>query len=460
MLEAALAYARAHQEAHLAELSDWLRIPSISTLPEYADEVRGAAAWAQTKLGAIGFEQVELIETARHPLVYAERLGVGAPTLLIYGHFDVQPVDPLEAWDCPPFEPRLERDNLYARGASDDKGQVYALLAALESCLKSSDELPVNVKILLEGEEEISSPSLFPYLRSHAAKLAADAILIADQQMLDPEHPLIMYGVRGSLYIEIEARGPAIDLHSGTFGGGVDNPFNVLARLLASLQDGETRRVRIPGFYDSVQDLDEEERALIASAPINDQLGSYLTGAPALAGEHGFSLAERISVRPTLDIHGIAGGFTGEGKKTVIPSRATAKLSMRLVPRQDPDEIFALLSQYLEQIKPPTVDLDVRMIGKARPVKIDYRAPAVQAAARAYKMAFGASPVYLRGGGSLPIVDEMITVLSRPDQERIPVVMIGFGLPDDQTHAPNEKLYLPNFYKGIETMIHYLHLFS
>ncbi len=460
MLEKALSYARDNRTSFLSQLQDWLRIPSISTLPGHKDDVRRAAQFAADKLSEMGFPRVDIDETPGHPIVYAERIGLDAPTLLIYGHFDVQPVDPFEEWTRPPFDPIIEGDNLYARGASDDKGQAFAILAALESYLKTSGELPVNVKVLLEGEEEVISPNLFPYIHEHAQKLKADAILIADQDMLDPKVPVVMWGVRGNLYTEIEVRGPAHDLHSGTFGGSVDNPFNVLARLLASLQDGETRKVLIPGFYDKVQELTDEERALIAQAPINDELGLYLTGAPALGGEAGYPLAERISVRPTLDVHGIIGGFTGEGSKTVIPSKATAKVSMRLVPDQTPDEIRELLETHLRKLCPPSVKLDLRVIGKAMPVKIDYKSPAVQAAATAYKRGFGAPPVFLRGGGSLPIVHAMIEELSQPGKDDIPVVMIGFGLPDDRTHAPNEKFHLPNFYNGIDTVIHYLDLFK
>lgn len=447
-------------------LCDWLRIPSISTLPEHAPDVRRAAQFAASYLTDMGITHVEVRETKGHPIVYAEwphpdlqPPTSNLPTLLIYGHFDVQPTDPAEEWTRPPFEPTVEGNQLFARGASDDKGQAFAVLAALESYLETSGRLPVQVKVLLEGEEEVTSPNLFPYIREHAGELTADAILIADQEMLSPEHPVIMWGVRGNLYAEIEVRGPAHDLHSGTFGGAIDNPFNVLVRLLASLQDAHSRKVLIPGFYDKVQELNDEERALIARAPINDQIGLYLTGAPALGGEQAYPLAERVSVRPTLEIHGMAGGFTGEGMKTVIPSKATAKVSMRLVPEQDPDEIADLLENHLRSLCPPTVTLDVRVIGKAQPVKIDYKAPAVQAAAEAYEKGFGHKPVYLRGGGSLPIVQQMIETLSKPDHQ-IPVVMIGFGLPDDRTHAPNEKFSIPNFYHGIETVIHYLDLFS
>lgn len=459
-LDKALDYARAQRAAHLAALLDWLRIPSISTLPEHRPEMLRAAEHCAAYLRDIGLARVEIRPTNGHPLVYAEWLGAaGKPTLLIYGHYDVQPVDPLEDWARPPFEPCVEGDTLYARGASDDKGQVFALLAGLEAILRTQGRLPLNVKILVEGEEEVTSPNLFPYLREHASELACDAVLIADQDMLDPQHPVLMWGVRGNLYVEIEVHGPARDLHSGTFGGAVDNPLNVLVRLLAGLQDGQTRRVLIPGFYDQVEALTAEERALIAQAPIDDATGLYLTGAPGLGGEEGYPLAERVSVRPTLEVHGIAGGFTGEGSKTVIPARALAKVSTRLVPAQDPEVIFTRLEAHLRAHCPPTVRLDVRLLGKAQPVKIDYRSPAVQAAAHAYHQAFGVPPLFLRGGGSLPIVHEMINSLSSGPQP-VPIVMIGFGLPDDCTHAPNEKFHLPNFYLGVETAIHFYNRFA
>jgi len=459
MIDSALQFARTSRAAHVAALCDWLRIPSISTLPSHAAQVRQAAQFAAHYLAAIGMRRVELRETAGHPVVYAEWLESDAPTLLLYGHYDVQPTDPAQQWVRPPFEPSVEGDYLYARGASDDKGQAFAVLAALESYLRTRGTLPVNVKLLLEGEEEITSPNLPAYIYDHRDELSADAVLIADQDMLDPAHPVVMWGVRGNLYTEIEVSGPARDLHSGTFGGAVDNPLNVLTRLLASLQDGRTGRILIPGFYDRVRESNAAERALIAQAPINDPVGLHLTGAPALGGETGFPLAERVSVRPTFEIHGIAGGFTGPGMKTVIPSKATAKISMRLVPDQDPDEVAAGLESFLRRTAPRTIRLELRVLGKAHPVKVDYKAPAVQAAAVAYERGFGHRPVYLRGGGSLPIVHDLIAALSPSDRD-IPVVMIGFGLPDDCTHAPNERFSLPNFYAGIETVIHYLALLS
>lgn len=324
--------------------------------------------------------------------------------------------------------------------------------------------MPLNVKVLLESEEEVGSACLKQYLKERAGQLSADAILIADQDMLDPKVPVIMYGVRGSLSAEISATGPAHDLHSGTFGGAVDNPLNVLVRILAQLQDGKTRKVLIPGFYDKVEAISEEERGLLSQAPITDDVGLHFTGVPALGGERVYKLNERISIRPTFEVHGIVGGFTGEGKKSVIPAKATAKISTRLVPQQEPGQIAELLEAYINKIAPPTVKVDVRIVGEARPVKIDYTSRPVQLAAQAYEKGFGYKPVYLRGGGSLPIVREMIDELSikRDDNSRkeIPVVMIGFGLPDDRTHAPNEKFHLPNFYHGIETVIHYLDLFA
>lgn len=460
MLEKALTYARDNRTKFLFQLQDWLRIPSISTLPQHHDDLIRAAEFAAHKLREIGFSDVEIDSSRSHPIVYAERSGLATATLLIYGHFDVQPVDPLDEWTHPPFEPVVEGDSLFARGASDDKGQAFATLAALESYLKTSGELPVNVKVLLEGEEEVASECLKQYIKEHADQLAADAIFIADSDMLDAKLPTIMYGVRGSLSAEIEVSGPGRDLHSGTFGGAVDNPLNVLVRLLAQIQDGESRKILVPGFYDKVETLSKQELDLLSRVPITDEVGLHFTGVPALGGEPDYRLHERISVRPTFEVHGIVGGFTGEGKKSVIPASVKAKISMRLVPHQDPDEIADLLEAYIKEITPLTVRVELRITGKGRPVKVDYTSKPVLLVAQAYEKGFGYPPIFLRGGGSLPIVREMIDVLSKPGKGEIPVVMIGFGLPDDRTHAPNEKFHLPNFYNGIETVIHYLELFK
>lgn len=453
---AALEYARQNREVFLNRLFELLRFPSISTLVENAADIERAADWLVNYLKDIGLSEVQKIPTAGHPLVYAEWLGAepSYPTLLVYGHYDVQPVDPLDLWHTPPFEPAVKEDFLYGRGASDDKGQTMALLAALESYLKTSGCLPLNVKVLLEGEEEILSPNMGVFLAKHQQQLACDAVIICDDSILDPQTPVITYGLRGNCYMEVRVSGPSGDLHSGSFGGAVDNPLNVLVRMLAALQDGKTHKVLIPGFYDRVREIDDEERALLAAYPSSIEETLRLTGAPALAGEQGYHLIEWTGVRPTLDIHGIPGGFTGKGKKTVIPAWAAAKVSMRLVPDQDPDEIQGLFEKTMRSLAPPTVKLEFKCLGKARPAVIDYRHPVIKAAAEAYRRGFGSLPVYTRTGGSNAVVAEMIQHLG------VPVLMAGLGLPDDQIHAPNERFYLPNFYRGIETLIHYYDLLS
>jgi acetylornithine deacetylase/succinyl-diaminopimelate desuccinylase-like protein len=419
--------------------------------PEHEADMQRAADWLARYLKGMGLTRVEMPATEGFPVVYGEWLGAGpdVPTLLAYGHYDVQPADLIEEWRTPPYEPTLRGDDLFARGASDDKGQLFAVLAAADACLKAEGRLPINLKVMLEGEEELSSPHMAAFVERHRDLLAADAILICDEAVLDPQTPLIMYGIRGTLYLEVEVQGPAHDLHSGTFGGAVDNPFNVLVRLLAQLQDADTHHIRIPGFYDRVRPLGDAERALLAKMPVTDEVARHLTGVPALAGEEGYTTIERVSVRPTLEIHGLPGGFTGPGKKTVIPARASAKVSMRIVPDQDPHEIARLFEAHLRAIAPPTVELAVHTLGASRPTVIDYEAPAIQAMARAFELGFGAPPVYFRGGGSLPIVADFQDTLGAP------IVLIGFGMPDDNTHAPNEKYHLPNFYHGIETLIHY-----
>jgi acetylornithine deacetylase/succinyl-diaminopimelate desuccinylase-like protein len=452
VLDTALTYARNRHRQYLSSLFDLLRIPSVSTLPEHRPDIERAAGWLVDHLHDVGMGRVELMTADGHPIVYGEWLGAeaGAPTLLAYGHYDVQPVDPLSEWRTPPFEPTIRGEDLFCRGASDDKGQLMAVLAAAQAYLKTEGRLPINLKIVFEGEEEVLGPSMAEVLRRQRGRLAADAVLICDEAILDPKTPLIIYGVRGNLYLELDVRGPTRDLHSGTFGGAVDNPFNVLVRLLAQLQDPVTHRITVPGFYDRVRPLGDAERSLLARVPLTDEAMRHLTGVPALAGEEGYTTLERTSVRPTLDIHGMPGGFTSPGHKTVIPACASAKVSMRMVPDQDPLEIAGLVESYLRGIAPPTVELEVHVLGAARPAVEDYRAPAIQAMAQAFERGFGALPLYVRGGGSLPIVRDF------QDELGVPVVLIGFGLPDDNIHAPNEKLHLPNFYRGIETLIHYL----
>lgn len=456
MTDTALNYARQQRQAYLDSLLEFLRIPSVSTLPEHQTDMQRAAEWLAGRLRRIGMSRVEILPTAGHPVVYAEWLGAGeaAPTVLAYGHYDVQPVDPLDEWRTPPFEPAIRGDDVFARGATDDKGQLLAVVAAAEAYLQAEGLLPINLKLIFEGEEEVSSPHMAGFLREYEQRLAADVALICDSGILTPDQPLIAYGVRGMAYMEVEVRGPETDLHSGGFGGIVDNPFNALVRMLARLQDAETGRVAIPGFYDRVRPIDDEERALLAQVPLDEADVRQLTGVPAVAGEIGYSLVERRGVRPTLDIHGLPGGFTGPGKKTVIPARAWAKVSMRLVPDQDPLEIARLFQTHIHTLAPPTVEVEVRTLGTARPAYVDPQAPAVQAAARAYELGFGAAPVYVRGGGSLPIVADFQDILGTT------VVLMGLGLPDDRAHAPNEKFHLPNFYRGIESLIHYYALLA
>jgi acetylornithine deacetylase/succinyl-diaminopimelate desuccinylase-like protein len=456
MPDAALTYAHDRRERTLAALVDLLRIPSISTLPENGPDMERAAHWLADRLRAAGMARVEVMPTGGPPVVYAEWLDAGprVPTLLAYGHYDVQPVDPVDEWITPPFEPTIRGDDLFARGASDDKGQIFAICSAVEAYLQGAGRLPINLKLLFEGEEEITSPHLTPFVAGHRDLLAADAILICDQAMEAPDVPLITYGLRGMTYMEVEVRGPAHDLHSGTFGGIVDNPFNVLVHLLARLTDPVSHRVLIPGFYDRVRSLGDAERELLARAPVSDQDLIRLTGVSALVGEEGYTNVERKSARPTLDIHGMPGGFTGAGKKTVIPARACAKVSMRLVPDQDPYEIARLFESHLRAIAPSTVTLEVTMLGAAHPVMVDFQGPAIQAAGEAYRRGTGYLPAYLREGGTIPIVHDFQELLGAP------IVMMGFGLPDDNNHAPNEKFNLPCFYTGIDTLIHYFELFA
>ncbi|MDR7484347.1 MAG: dipeptidase [Armatimonadota bacterium] len=450
-MDQAIAYARQHRQRFRTELIDLLRIPSISTAPEHARDVARAADWLAGHLRGLGF--VARVEpTDRHPIVRADWLDApGAPTLLCYGHFDVQPPDPLEAWTHPPFEPVLADDVLYARGASDDKGQLMIHLKAVEAILATAGRLPVNVKFLLEGEEEIGSPTLATYLPRHRRHLAADAALVSDGALFAPDLPTLVTGLRGLLYTEIHVAGARGDLHSGLYGGAAPNAVGAAAQLVAGLKD-RRGRIRIPGFYARVRPPEPAEREAWARLPFDE--GAYLAelGADAAPGEDGFSVLDRRWARPTLDVHGIAGGFTGEGMKTVIPSRAVAKVSMRLVPDQRPDRIFKQLTRFVQRIAPPGVRVEVRHLASAPPVVVSPDAAPVRAAARALEATYGRPPVYVRSGGSVPVVAGFAQVLQTP------TVLMGFGLPDDNLHAPNEKFALANFDRGIETVIRFLHL--
>ncbi len=450
----ALQYAYANQQRSLERLIELLRFPTISAeFPSNRDAFDQCANWLVNILLRMGFQRAQNFTTGGPDVVYAEWLGAGdAPTLLLYGHYDVMPVEPVSEWKFPPFEPVVDEKRIRARGASDDKGQFFALLCAAEAWLKTGG-LPINLKVLLEGEEEELSPHLGKFICQNRSLLKCDGIVIADMGGLDPMVPLVEYGTRGNCALDITVSGAAKDLHSGTYGGAVDNPFNVLCRLLSQIQDGETRKILVPGFYDKVKELTPREKALSDEVPISDEMGLYITGAPALGGEREYPLKVRVSSRPTFDIHGIRGGYTGEGVKTVIPATATAKVSFRLVPAQDPDEICRLVTDYLIHLAPPTVKLSFSLRGRAAPATVSLDAPVVQAANEAFLRGFGAPPKFVRGGGSLPILTIMQEEL-HPD-----ILMTGFGLPDDGEHAPNESLSLSQFYRGIEMMTHYFDLY-
>ncbi|HBY95735.1 MAG TPA: dipeptidase [Chloroflexi bacterium] len=447
----ALESAALNYQKDVTDLVEFLRIPSISTLPEHRPDMQRAAEWLAERLRRLGMDGVAIYPTAGHPVVYGEwsQAGPAAPTLLVYGHYDVQPVDPLDLWKSPPFEPTIVGDNLYARGAADDKGQLFIHLAAAQALIHRSGNLPVNIKYLFEGEEEIGSPHLDEFIDSHADLLAADVAVISDSHILGPDQPAIVYALRGLAYIEVHVYGPSRDLHSGIYGGAVHNPIQALCELIASLHDAEAR-VIIPGFYSKVRPLEPDERADLARIPFSTDQWLEETGVPAPYGEPDYTIVERTSARPTLEINGIWGGFTGAGGKTVIPAGAHAKISMRLVPDQEPQEIADLVAAHLKAIAPPTVRVEISELHHGDGAIIPRDIPAMQAARAAYRAAFGADPVFMREGGSIPVVATFQKILA------IPTVMLGFGLPDDNLHSPNEKFNLQNFRRGVATVIHFL----
>lgn len=449
-MDQALAYAREHRARFVSELADLVRIPSVSTSQDHAGEVLRAAHWLSDHLAGLGFKS-RVEPTGRHPVVRADWLGApGRPTLLCYGHFDVQPPDPLEQWRYPPFDPVVEDGVMYARGASDDKGQLFTHVKAAEAILRTAGALPVNVKFLLEGEEEIGSPSLASYIPRHRRHLAADAALVSDGAMFAPGLPTITTGLRGLLYTEISVAGARRDLHSGQYGGAAPNAMGALAQILAGLKN-RRGRVRVPGFYSRVRDPDPAERSAWARLPFDEAAFAAEIGVDATPGEEGYAILDRLWARPTLDVHGITGGFVGEGIKTVIPSRAAAKVSMRLVPDQRPERVFRQFARSVGRLAPQGVRVEVRQLASAPPVLVSPDAPAVRAAARALEAAFGTAPVFVRSGGSIPVVAGFTTAL------RIPTVLMGFGLPDDNLHAPNEKFDLANFQRGIEAVIRFFY---
>jgi acetylornithine deacetylase/succinyl-diaminopimelate desuccinylase-like protein len=450
MPSSALVFARQNQPRFLDELKALLRIPSISTLPEHKGDCRRAAESVAAELKRIGMENLRLIETEGHPMVYADWLHAeGKPTVLVYGHYDVQPPDPLDEWLSPPFEPTERDGNLYARGAVDDKGQVWAQVKALESLL-AGGSLPLNVRVLFEGEEEVGGEGIARFVASKPPELKADFALVSDTEMFAPGLPTLCVGLRGMIYTELEVRGARSDLHSGMYGGAAPNPFIALAQILARLKD-EDGHILIPGFYDGIIPPSPEELAAWRSLPFDEeQYRIAEVGSRELVGEAGYSVLERTWGRPTVDVHGMPGGFTGAGAKTVIPAKAVAKVSMRLVPGMTPAKAFAQYKSYVEKIAPPGVDVDVRLIHSGDPCLIPVDNPYIQAATRALKEVWGKETVFIRSGGSIPIVGDFARHLG------LPSVMMGFGLPDDGLHAPNEKFCLKNFELGIESLIRFL----
>ncbi len=448
---AALEYAAAHRDDFLNSLKEIIRIPSVSTDPNHKQDIEIAARWLADQLLAIGMQNVEILRTPGHPVVFAECRckNPKAPTVLIYGHYDVQPPDPLDKWLSPPFEPTLRGDNLHARGASDMKGQVIASIKAVESVLKAG-EPPVNIKFILEGEEEVGSPNLPPFLERNADLLRCDIALNPDSGMIKADYPTITYALRGLAYFELRVYGPKQDLHSGLFGGVVHNPAQVLCELIAGMHD-QHGRVTLPGFYDKVRPLSDEERASLARLPMDEQYYLDQTGVPELNGEKDFTPVERVGARPTLDVNGFYSGFIGEGQKTIIPSYAIAKLSARLVPDQDETEINKQLTAYLEARAPKTVTWKLIPMVSSPPSISDIHHPATQALSAALEQVWGTQPVYKRDGGSIPIVAYMQRFLHTES------VLTGFGLADDNIHSPNEKLHLPTWYKGIDALIHFFY---
>jgi acetylornithine deacetylase/succinyl-diaminopimelate desuccinylase-like protein len=441
-------YLRKNKEKNLGALKEILMIPSISTDPAHAADMRHAAEWMAMQLRNLGMVKVQIHPTARHPIVYGEWLGAKeAPTVLVYGHYDVQPADPLELWKTAPFEPTMRGENLYARGASDMKGQAVATLKAVEALVKNGG-MPVNVKWLFEGEEEIGSPNLPRFIEGYKSLLACDYALNPDSGMIGKEYPTITYSLRGLAYFELKVFGPAHDLHSGIYGGVVHNPANALAEIIAGMHDSKGR-ITLPGFYDSVRKLSREEREEIGRLPTDDSHYLEQTGVPALYGEVGYTGNELTGARPTLDVNGMLSGFTGAGSKTVIPAWAMVKLSMRLVPDQDPAEVHKQLVQYLEENAPQDIRWELTVMAGSPASISDRNNVAVQAMAGALETVWGARPYFKREGGSIPVVLEMQKLLG------VESVVTGFGLPDDNVHAPNEKLNLPTWFKGIETYVHF-----
>ena len=439
-------YFKDNRATHLEELNDFLRIPSISALSEHKKGMQQAAEWLVNSLQEAGLENVSIDETDGHPAVYADWLHAeGKPTILVYGHYDVQPVDPLELWDSAPFEPEVRENKLYARGASDDKGQVFMHIKAVEALMKNSGSLPVNVKFLIEGEEEVGSPNLEKYIVENKAKLAADIIVISDTGMQGPGQPAVCYGLRGLCGVQVDVQGAKGDLHSGLYGGGVQNPLHAIVELLSTFRDKEGT-IAVEGFYDNVRPLSDEERQAYEALGFDEDELKNEIDVPELFGEKGFSYLERTWARPTLELNGIFGGFSGEGIKTVLPAEAGVKITCRLVPDQDPEEIVEKLRAHIDKHKPTGVTVTVTEFDKGKPFITPFEHPAIQAAGRSYEKVYNVPTAYTRGGGSIPIVAAFDEILE------LPVVLMGFGLSSENFHAPNEHFHLENFDQGLRVI--------
>ena len=453
-MQKALDYARAHHDRFITELIELLTIPSVSTDPAYAEEVARAARWLAQHLQEIGASQAYAAPSKGHPVVMGEcGAAKAAPTILVYGHYDVQPPDPLELWTSPPFVPVVRDNIIYARGACDDKGQLFLWLKALESYVNTYGAPPVNVKFILEGEEECGSVNLPSFLRTHSDALAADVVLISDTTLLAPGVPAITYGLRGMSYVEVTLTGPSRDLHSGTYGGAIENPINVLARLIGGLHDAD-HRITIPGFYDDVRPLSQQERAAFAKLPFDERGWTADVGVQHTRTEAGYSMLEGATARPTLDCNGIWGGYVGEGAKTVLPSTASAKISMRLVPDQDPQDINHKICAHLQKHAPPTMQVDCRAIHGAAPVLVNTQSTAMDAAASALEAVYGQRPHFTRMGGSIPVVADFKQLMG------LDSVLMGFGLDTDAIHSPNEHFGIDRFQQGLEAVIRFMALYG
>jgi acetylornithine deacetylase/succinyl-diaminopimelate desuccinylase-like protein len=451
MASPAVSFAKENQQRFLGELKDLLRIPSVSTAPEHKDDVRRAAEFVASDLRKMGMENVEIIQTKGHPLIYADWLHAeGKPTVLCYAHYDVQPAEPLNEWISPPFEPTERNDNIYARGAVDDKGQLWMELKAVEALMKGhGGKLPINVKFIIEGEEEVGGESIAAYVRKEKAKLKADFALVCDTELFAPNLPTLCVGLRGLVYTEIEAKGAMTDLHSGMYGGAAPNPLFALIEIISKLKDAKGK-ILIPGFYSKVKAPTKAELAAWKKLPFKEEhYRKTEVGSKVLTGEPGYSVLYRTWARPTLEVHGMPGGFVAAGAKTVIPARASAKVSMRLVPNQDPDDILKRYLAFVKRHTPKGIELNVKVYSKGPACVVSTDNRFIKAATEAMHDVFKKQTVFIRSGGSIPIVTDFQDVM------KLPSVMMGFGLPDDNLHAPNEKFHIPNFYRGIESIIRF-----